>query len=320
MTEPLSLEIIRRFPVSIQRVWEAWTDVEQFGIWGCPEDFQIILFEGEVEPGSAWRNRMRSPAGKEYVAVGEYQIVESPCRLVFSHQWERESGNLSPETLVTVTLEEFGHETQLTFHQIGFEDPEDRDSHIGGWSGAFENLAKHLHSPIVVIGDLASVSIEDGDQATLVFRREFRHEQSVIWSMITLKAHLERWAPFSPSRDLNYTGPVEIMMTDGPESDTYQEMVTAVTAPSLVEYTWGGDLLRWQLESVDMGTALTLRNRVSNAEWLSRVAAGWHICLQVMDHLAGGRDIPRIVGDEAKKHGWEELESLYRERLGLAKD
>ncbi|BCB82605.1 hypothetical protein Pflav_090150 [Phytohabitans flavus] len=51
--------------------------------------------------------------------------------------------------------------------------------------------------------------------------------------------------------------------------------------------------------------------------WLSMVAAGWHICLDVADLLLDGRPIGSIVADEAKEFGWEELRDGYAERLDL---
>ncbi|MFC0529619.1 hypothetical protein [Phytohabitans kaempferiae] len=46
------------------------------------------------------------------------------------------------------------------------------------------------------------------------------------------------------------------------------------------------------------------------------VAAGWHICLDVAEWLLVGRPLGAIVGEEAKKYGWEELRDAYAARLG----
>ena len=45
-------------------------------------------------------------------------------------------------------------------------------------------------------------------------------------------------------------------------------------------------------------------------------AAGWHLCLTALDAVAGGRDMPRLVGDEAKLHGWDDLHEKYSELFG----
>jgi hypothetical protein len=46
-------------------------------------------------------------------------------------------------------------------------------------------------------------------------------------------------------------------------------------------------------------------------------AAGWHICLDVPDHLLSGTPIGRIVGGEAMKFGWQRLNSEYARQLGI---
>jgi len=46
-------------------------------------------------------------------------------------------------------------------------------------------------------------------------------------------------------------------------------------------------------------------------------AAGWHICLDVLDHLLSGAPIGRIVGPEAMKFGWQRLSAEYARQFGV---
>jgi uncharacterized protein YndB with AHSA1/START domain len=46
--------------------------------------------------------------------------------------------------VVTVTFEDEGARTRLTFHQVGFETPTMRDSHIEGWNELLDKLARYL--------------------------------------------------------------------------------------------------------------------------------------------------------------------------------
>jgi uncharacterized protein YndB with AHSA1/START domain len=71
---------------------------------------------------------------------------------------------------------------------------------------------------------------------------------------------------------------------------------TRAEPPALLEYTWGTDLLRWKLAAIDSGTRLTLRHRVEDREWAPKVAAGWHLCLAVAEHLLDGQPIGPIRG------------------------
>ena len=91
---------------------------------------------------------MRSPEGTAHICGGEYREIVPPSKLVFTHAWEDENGAYGPQTLVTVTLEAQGQQTAMRFQQTGFSTVESRDGHEDGWSGAFENLAKHLERTV----------------------------------------------------------------------------------------------------------------------------------------------------------------------------
>ena len=44
-------------------------------------------------------------------------------------------------------------------------------------------------------------------------------------------------------------------------------------------------------------------------------AAGWHICLDVLDDVLGGRDTARAVGPDAAQRGWAQLRDDYERAL-----
>jgi uncharacterized protein YndB with AHSA1/START domain len=170
-------------------------------------------------------------------------------------------------------------------------------------------------------GPLADVRAHPAAEAqrwTLVFVRELRHAPDQVWAALTDPAQLRQWAPFDAGRDLGRTGPAQITMAGGPP-DTKPEAIEVriADAPRLLEYTWGTDLLRWELQATAQGTRLTLQHTVADKSWLPKVAAGWHICLDVAERLLQGRPVGRIVADDARKHGWEQLNDAYAERVGV---
>jgi hypothetical protein len=87
--------------------------------------------------------------------------------------------------------------------------------------------------------------------------------------------------------------------------------------PRLLEYEWGGDLLRWELEPSATGTRLTLRQTMAHRAWAPRVAAGWHLCLDVADRALAGETVARVVGPAVREHGWIEANDAYADRLGI---
>ena len=164
------------------------------------------------------------------------------------------------------------------------------------------------------LADVAAEQAEDG--WTLVFVRDLRHPPEKVWAALTEPGRLREWAPFVPDRDLARTGPATLTMIDGDSPADTAASVRRAEPPTLLEYTWGDDLLRWELAPAAAGTRLTLRHRVADRDWLPKVAAGWHLCLDVAERLLDGRPVPPIRGEDARNHGWDELNERYAKELG----
>jgi uncharacterized protein YndB with AHSA1/START domain len=157
----------------------------------------------------------------------------------------------------------------------------------------------------------------DGDRWTLVFVREFRHPPGKVWAALTDAAQLDAWSPFRPDRDLATTGPATLTMIDGDTEEATQATVLRAEPPTLLEYTWATDLLRWELVEIAGGTRLTLRHTVSAEGWIPQVAAGWHLCLDVAERLFDGDPVPVVRGRAAMEFGWEDLRDGYAAKLGI---
>jgi uncharacterized protein YndB with AHSA1/START domain len=175
-------------------------------------------------------------------------------------------------------------------------------------------------------GPLAAVNSHASDDGwTLVFRRDLPHPPAKVWAALTEPDQLRQWSPYAADRDLGSVGDVTLTMFDGdtlvePEGGNLPASVTRAQPPTLLEYTWGPDLLRWELAATGTGTHLILRHTLKDREWLPKVAAGWHLCLVVAVHLLDGRPIGSIRGMDAMNYGWERLNEAYAERLGITGD
>lgn len=157
---------------------------------------------------------------------------------------------------------------------------------------------------------------KDGEKWTLVLVRELRHSPEKVWTALTDPASLREWAPFDADRSLGTVGPVTLSTVGAPTPQVSETRVTRADAPSLLEYRWGDNDMRWQLEPVGGGTRLTLWHNIDRG-FIAMGAAGWHICLDVLDHFVGGEPIGRIVGGEAMKFGWPRLNTEYAKQFGL---
>jgi uncharacterized protein YndB with AHSA1/START domain len=155
------------------------------------------------------------------------------------------------------------------------------------------------------------------DQWTLVFVRTLRHPPEKVWAALTEPAQLAEWAPFTGDRDLGSGGDTTLTMIDGEVAEPLPASVTRAEPPTLLEYTWGTDLVRWQLAAVEGGTRLTLQHTLKDRDWIPKVAAGWHICLDVAEYLLDGDPVGPIRGSDARNYGWDELNEAYAEKLGI---
>ena len=160
---------------------------------------------------------------------------------------------------------------------------------------------------------------KDGDKWTLILVRELRHSPEKVWQALTDPEHLREWAPFEADGSLGTAGTtVKLSTVAAPTPQVSETRVTRADAPRLLEYNWGAQDVRWELEPSGGGTRLTLWHNI-NRGFISMGAAGWHICFDVLDRFLSGTPIGRIVGGEAMKFGWQRLNADYAKQFGIEK-
>lgn len=168
-----------------------------------------------------------------------------------------------------------------------------------------------------VAGAAAGAEVrKEGGRWTLVLVRELRHAPAKVWLALTEPAQLRQWAPFDADRDLGRVGPVKLSTVGTPTPQVSESTVTRAEAPHLLEYRWGDNEMRWELEPAGKGTRLTLWHNIDR-RFISMGAAGWHICFDVLARLLAGDPIGRIVGGEAMKFGWPRLNAEYAAQFGV---
>jgi len=166
-------------------------------------------------------------------------------------------------------------------------------------------------------GPASGAHIEkDGETWTLVLVRELRHSPEKVWQALTDPAQLREWAPFDADKDMGAAGTTVKLTTVGaPTSHITETRVTRADAPRLLEYNWGGQDIRWELEALGGGTRLTLWHNIDR-RFISMGAAGWHICFDVLDRHLSGNPVGRIVAGEAMKFGgWQRLNAEYAKQF-----
>jgi uncharacterized protein YndB with AHSA1/START domain len=157
---------------------------------------------------------------------------------------------------------------------------------------------------------------KDGEKWTLILVRELRHPPAKVWQALTEPVQLREWAPFDADRNLGVLGPAKLRTVGTPTPQVSETSVKRAEAPRLLEYSWGGNDIRWELEPLGNGTRLTLWHSIDR-RFVSMGAAGWHICFDVLDRFLAGQPIGRIVAGEAMKFGWQRLNVEYAKQFGV---
>jgi uncharacterized protein YndB with AHSA1/START domain len=168
-------------------------------------------------------------------------------------------------------------------------------------------------------GPASGAQIEkDGENWTLVLVRELRHPPEKVWQALTDPAHLREWAPFEADKNMGRAGmTVKLTTVGAPTLQISETTVARADAPKTLEYKWGGNNIRWELEALRGGTRLTLWHNIDR-RFISMGAAGWHVCLDVLERFLAGKPIGRIVGADAMKFaGWQRLNAEYAKQFGV---
>jgi len=159
---------------------------------------------------------------------------------------------------------------------------------------------------------------KDGDTWTLVLVRDLSHPPAKVWEALTDPEQLREWAPFDADRNLGTVGTAKLSTVGAPTPQVTETQVKRADAPKALEFNWGGQDIRWQLEPLGDGTRLTLWHNIDR-RFIAMGAAGWHICFDVLERLLAGRPLGRRVGPAVMKiDGWQRLNAEYAKQLGVA--
>jgi len=135
-----TLQMSRRFDASPERVFDAWVDPVVAAKWlFTSPNSESHSTELDVRVGGGWTIIDRRD-GVDYRAIGEYQEIDRPRRLVFtfgmpqfSDGFNRVTIKVAPDgegALLTLTQEELPPGTEAALEE--------------GWSAMFDQLAAAL--------------------------------------------------------------------------------------------------------------------------------------------------------------------------------
>jgi uncharacterized protein YndB with AHSA1/START domain len=175
-------------------------------------------------------------------------------------------------------------------------------------------MTSHRYTP----GAASGAEIQkDGEKWTLVLVRNLSHSPAKVWKAITDPEHLREWAPFDSDRNLDAVGTAMLTTVGSPKPLVTETQIKRAEAPKVLEYNWGGQDIRWELEPQGSGTRLTIWHNIDR-RFIAMGAAGWHVCFDVLDRHLAGQPIGRTVGPDAMKvDGWQRLHAEYAKQFGV---
>jgi uncharacterized protein YndB with AHSA1/START domain len=136
------LLITRTFDAPPSVLFALWSKPEHLKRWMGPANFTCPEAEIDFRVGGSYRAMIKSREQGENWFGGVYREIIPNRRLVFTFAWD-DGPSAGVETLVTITFEEWGGKTVQAFHQRPFLNVERRDSHVGGWTEAFDKLGAY---------------------------------------------------------------------------------------------------------------------------------------------------------------------------------
>ncbi|NEA26481.1 SRPBCC family protein [Actinomadura bangladeshensis] len=126
--------ITRTLDAPVGKVWDAWTDADQYAKWASAED--VVL---DVRPGGAWSSVMVIPGGARVPLTGSYTEVVPNERLVMG----MDVPGAGEPVLMTLALAADGDRTEITLSQT-FDSAEERDQAEQGSTMLLDGLTAFL--------------------------------------------------------------------------------------------------------------------------------------------------------------------------------
>jgi Uncharacterized conserved protein len=118
------------------------------------------------------------------------------------------------------------------------------------------------------------------------YERDLKHSAEQAWAWLTDNGKLAQWFAELSSHDLREGGTMRFDMGDG----TFEEMkITDFSEGSVLEYEWGEDSVRFEIEPRPDGCRLVLIETIRRiTDHTPKDLAGWHVCLDAVEALMNG--------------------------------
>jgi uncharacterized protein YndB with AHSA1/START domain len=143
--------------------------------------------------------------------------------------------------------------------------------------------------------------LEEGDRATLVFRRRLSHPPEVVWKALTDPAELASWYMTKAIVDGREGGTIDFI--SGPSRLHVTGRILTWEPPRVFEHEWKVDprselpsgenaIIRWELHGDGDGTILHLEHRSLNRQTALGFAPGTHAFMDRLEARLNQQPLP----------------------------
>lgn len=116
-THDREITISRKLNAPVDLVWEVWTKPEHIANWWGPNGFTNTISKMDITAGGEWDLVMHGPDGTDYKNKSIFKEVLLHKKIVYEHV-------SAPKFISTISFEEQGEQTHLTWHML-FESVEE---------------------------------------------------------------------------------------------------------------------------------------------------------------------------------------------------
>lgn len=165
--------------------------------------------------------------------------------------------------------------------------------------------------------DLGTLVKLDGRDAVR-YERVYPHAVDRVWRALIEPASIKAWFPttidgLERAATDKRAGEKLRFTFEGEDGPTLEGELRASDPHRLLEYTWGDDLLRFELSATgpsDTHTKLVFTVTFGERSQAPRDATGWHFCLDNLANDLGGKE-PEPVGE-----AFAAVSAQYQKQLG----
>ena len=197
--EALTMTLVGDFPVSAQRLWDAFADPRQLELFWGPPGYPATFGAYDLRPGGYVHYWMTSPEGQKFYGRWDVTAVDAPHSFTVTDTFADENAVADPSMpagTMTVTVEGTATGSRLTVLSAS---PSLEALQQVIEMGQVEGMTQAMNQLDVVLADLREYALGKGTQTEILddthvrITRAFNAPRHLIWRAHTEPELMKRW-------------------------------------------------------------------------------------------------------------------------------